>query len=362
MPDNLLRGVAHLAVFCTSRLVCAFLHELAHWAAAVALGHSTCGVTLSCASTYFTGGAAGSIAVPGISSRHALFVRHAGWLASVCIVLVFLSMPHMPSSILMASVWTALDAISSDALQQELGAAQTAAVFSCGNFGILVLSVIHQSRAYRLLHKMLRVTMVRRLCVSPSVRVSRPCVCGRGLDRPLCASTPAAVFIIPPLVHAPQVRGAQSAGIVTYEQSGGVVRGHRSRVVNGKRTDLAELLLKRLGALGDCLGRVSSPVIDQARIYQGHTRFATSSISNLAGCHPHQWLPRSSQKHWRFVGDAFVGVTANVEGYITHNGDLDLFQIHGVKYPLEELQLLLAHFLGVPPPAEVDSCASPPHP
>ena len=44
------------------------------------------------------------------------------------------------------------------------------------------------------------------------------------------------------------VRGAQSAGVVTYESSGERgVTGVRCRVVNGKRTDLSELLVTRLG-------------------------------------------------------------------------------------------------------------------
>lgn len=97
------------------------------------------------------------------------------------------------------------------------------------------------------------------------------------------------------------------------------MRGMRSRVVNGKRTSLPELLLKRCEAQrawstspGSCLGGDAAD-----GFYQGHTRFATSSVSNLAGCHPHQWLPRTTQMHWSFVGSQYVGDRKCVEGFIT---------------------------------------------
>jgi hypothetical protein len=93
-----------------------------------------------------------------------------------------------------------------------------------------------------------------------------------------------------------------------------------------------------------------------ARLFQGHTRFATSSICNLAGCHPHQWLPRSMQKAWRLTSDGtFVSEQRNVESFITHNGDLDFFVVHGTTLPLSDLQMLLARLLGRPMPSDVDS-------
>ena len=72
----------------------------------------------------------------------------------------------------------------------------------CGNFGILLLHPQQRAAVLRWLQAMLRITMVR---------------------------------------------GAQSAGIVTYEpSSGNNAVASRCRVVNGKRTDLATLLLTRL--------------------------------------------------------------------------------------------------------------------
>ena len=56
------------------------------------------------------------------------------------------------------------------------------------------------------------------------------------------------------------------------------------------------------------------------QVFQGHTRFATSSIANLGGTHPHQWTPRQSQTHWS--GDVGNGEmrrdTKSVEAYVTH--------------------------------------------
>ena len=149
------------------------------------------------------------------------------------------------------------------------------------------------------------------------------------------------------------VRGAQSAGVATYEEDG---KGVRCRVVNGKRTDLSELVLQKLDRELKHKG-ASTPAEDEsARLFQGHTRFATSSICNLAGCHPHQWLPRRMQMFWR-LSDAgrYVGVLRYSEGFITHNGDLDFFTANGVTYALTDVQQLLGHLLGQRMPSDVDS-------
>ena len=90
-------------------------------------------------------------------------------------------------------------------------------------------------------------------------------------------------------------------------------------------------------------------------MFQGHTRFATSSIANLSGTHPHQWTPRKFQTYWHEVDGGMRSSTANVEAYITHNGDLDFFEIHGVVYPLSDVQAILIRLLASPMPATVDS-------
>lgn len=172
----------------------------------------------------------------------------------------------------------------------------------CGNFGLLLLLPIERPAILTLLRRMLRVTMVR---------------------------------------------GAQSAGLVTYEKKQHGATGLRCRVVNGKRTDLADLLLEKFSS---ALSARAS-----ARLYQGHTRFATSSICNLGGCHPHQWLPPNLQNAWRFADGIFVAERCNVESYITHNGDLDFFTVHGITYALSDVQRLLSKLLGRPMPSDVDS-------
>ena len=107
----------------------------------------------------------------------------------------------------------------------------------------------------------------------------------------------------------------------------------RRRVLNGKRTDLSKLLIAKVER---ALRSHSLP-----QLFQGHTRFATSSICNLSGCHPHQWLPRRRETVWRWCDGKFVGEQRIVECYITHNGDLDFFQINGITYPLGDVQASL---------------------
>ena len=106
----------------------------------------------------------------------------------------------------------------------------------CGNFGLLLLELAAAGKAKQLLETMLRVTMMR---------------------------------------------GAQSAGLVTYKSGGALPKGIRKRVVNGKRTDLCTLLLNKYSS------ELEAASISAPQLFQGHTRFATSSIAALPGCHPH---------------------------------------------------------------------------
>ena len=139
----------------------------------------------------------------------------------------------------------------------------------CGNFGIILLQKASSERVARILKKMMQVTMMR---------------------------------------------GAQSAGLATYQHRWSSNYGARMRVVNGKRSELDALLL------GRCRGLLRNPAVGQ--IFQGHTRFATSSISNLAGCHPHQWCAAARDACWEDDASRsnWRRSKRNVEGFITHNG------------------------------------------
>ena len=119
------------------------------------------------------------------------------------------------------------------------------------------------------------------------------------------------------------MRGAQSAGLVTYNAKARGHVGSRHRVVNGKRTTLSDLLLSK------CRAMLNASAIAAPQFFQGHTRFATSSIAALPGCHPHQWSPPRQLPVWMVVDGSWVCERRNVEGYITHNGDLDFFEVHG---------------------------------
>ena len=141
------------------------------------------------------------------------------------------------------------------------------------------------------------------------------------------------------MLEVTMTRGAQSAGLVTYRQAGGDAQGCRARTVSGKRTDLARLVLSKFSRVIErrrpLLG---AGLIAAPQLFQGHTRFATTSLTTLGGCHPHQWCPPSKQKHWSWAdgGGGYVARQRTVEGFITHNGDLDYFSIHGVGYPVHD--------------------------
>ena len=189
-----------------------------------------------------------------------------------------------------AALLVAAEAVVSDLFALERYRC-SAGTFYCGNFGIIVLDRAHAHRVPQLLRSMINVTMMR---------------------------------------------GAQCAGLVSYTTDrNDNSTAARSRVVNGKRTDLCEKLLsqRRTRAM---LGAATRRAPDGGAplVFQGHTRFATSSIVNLGGCHPHRWSPPSRRTEWRFVvgGGGFAAAPRNVEGYVTHNGDLDFFTMNGVCY------------------------------
>ena len=166
----------------------------------------------------------------------------------------------------------------------------------CGNFGIIFLDPRFRDKVLPLLREMIRITMMR---------------------------------------------GAQSAGLVTYQRAADGGAGFssrlRKRVVNGKRTDLCDLLMKKYKS------ELEAANIAAPALFQGHTRFATSSIANFEGCHPHQWSPAKPMAVWSADGEGrWPPRTTGAEAYITHNGDLDFFEVHGVVYPLEDVQLLMA--------------------
>ena len=248
-------------------------------------------------------------------------IQHSDWVCSCALAVVASQtstlVDQSAQAIILAFWITALDAVSSDALgcvpfcvrkPPSSKGARESATFYCGNFGLLLLEATHSDKMRDILAKMIRITMMR---------------------------------------------GAQSAGIVTYQsQKKTLMVGKRFRVVNLKRTDLCELLLKKCGSA------LRAKNITAPQLFQGHTRFATSSIAQLPGCHPHRWSPPMHCKRWKLDMTCKWSVEdANLENFITHNGDLDAFRLHGVTYQLAEVQKLLAALLHVPCATTTDSLA-----
>ena len=269
-------------------------HEAAHWLAARLIGRSG-RISLSFGVSYTQ--------VPGIAQETEIrrsIVRHAGWIFSVALATTAILIGA--SSTALAMLWlVAAESIASDIFLWKGGE-----LFCCGNFGLLLLDGLASPQVKELLSTMLRVTMMR---------------------------------------------GAQSAGLITYQGSGDEKKGVRKRTVNGKRTDLCDLTLGKFAA------QLKPSAISAPALFQGHTRFATSSIANFDGCHPHQWTPPRKVKLWRVDGlsGVYGSSVVNHECFITHNGDLDFFEWHGTVYPLSDVFDLLEVFLGCKKPAPVDS-------
>ena len=282
---HLVEMIVLVSVLLLTRAIAVYAHECSHALAAQALGHLSTSVTLK----MHSGIATGACVVHSMSGpTHA--VRHAGWVTSLALAVFTSAMlychagadaPLSSLGAFAAMWWVALDSIASDLLgivADEHHAPTAKHRFHCGNFGVILLRSTARTHTFQLLRRMLKVTMTR---------------------------------------------GAQSAGIVTFRrQANGSAMGVRSRVVNGKRSDLADLVLNDFGRrMGYQLSRFASA---HPQILQGHTRFATSSVCNLSGCHPHQWMPPRSQAVWHYAGAGrFVTSSANVRASALH-GDTTL--------------------------------------
>ena len=293
--------VSLLLTFAVARVFSLVLHEATHALAALVLGYRDLRLRASWKCT--------TVTVDNVSDWGAFMIGHAGWTVSVALALIA---ARFASSAIVASafVYTAGEAVASDLL--GLAGDASRGIFACGNFGLIMLHALHRKHVLPILRLMMRTTMVR---------------------------------------------GAQSAGVVTYRQhrwKPNAAIAKRTRRVNGKRTDLSDLLLGRDGSRSSPVG---APQADTPQIFSGHTRFATSSIASMDGCHPHRWVPASWQQHWKYDDDSRTYVSSHkcVEAFVTHNGDLDYFTINRHEYTLSELQSILPNILHAPLPSATDS-------
>ena len=144
-------------------------------------------------------------------------------------------------------------------------------------------------------------------------------------------------------------RGAQCGGVVTYVKgSNGGLKGLRCRVINGKRTNLSELVASKLTS-DQRLAGVTNGLLDGPRLYAGHTRFATTSkvtfdgealdvkvnsfsyfcwqlnlLKLFSGTHPHQWSPPRTVTVYAGDWSSASGIKkqrTSHEVFICHNGD-----------------------------------------
>lgn len=180
-----------------------------------------------------------------------------------------------------------------------------------------------------------------------------------------------ALDVMEKMINVTMMRGAQCGGVLTYEENVSSSRGnmpqlngHRSRVVNGKRTDLSKGIRRKVEK------DACNPITGKLHRYNdtsfvkgffGHTRFATTSKVTFDGCHPHQWTPTSMRRvYYSFSPkptQKAIKRPVAVANFITHNGDFDFYQVNGKNFDLGAIQGWLEHATGSKMPSSVDSCA-----
>ena len=190
-----------LLAFLAAYYVVAVVHEAMHVVAACLVGHARAACTLP---NLRSAVLSRHVRVPGVSGWRAEAVRHAGWLGSTLLA-IWTGWLGSHTSLQAAAWLTALDGVCSDLLELEGPMCNHCRdMFRCGNFGVIVIDPERRKAAIDILKTMVRITMMR---------------------------------------------GAQSGGVVTYVPSSGGAKGFtgvRSRVVNGKRTDLSDLVAAKV--------------------------------------------------------------------------------------------------------------------
>jgi hypothetical protein len=196
------RGSAwEMLVFVTTYYAACLLHEAVHVATACLVGQARSALTLA---NLRSAVLSRHVRVPGVSGWRAELVRHGGWIGSSLLAMAS-SLLQVQTSVQTAAWLTAIDAVCSDLLELEGPMCHHCRdMFRCGNFGVIIMNPERRKSAFEILRTMVRITMMR---------------------------------------------GAQSGGVVTYVPSGRGAKGLtgiRSRVVNGKRTDLSDLVVNKV--------------------------------------------------------------------------------------------------------------------
>ena len=238
-------------------------------------------------------------------------IRHAGWITSCLVAMVVHALLSQRATsknniyfsdvatknnqsvawqtiLILTAYATALEALVTDLFQftpltTNKTLSSNSMIFYCGNFGLIILNPMW------LHHKN---------------------------ERGNCHS---AMAILKDMIRTTMMRGAQSGGVVTFEPTSGnseaTMEATRSRVVNMKRTDLSERIIAQVQKDNRSAFRSRRP---RVKTFSGHTRFATTSIANFDGTHPHRWSPRGMRNVCNM--ETGTSTCVGVENYIMHNG------------------------------------------
>ena len=168
------------------------------------------------------------------------------------------------------------------------------------------------------------------------------------------------VAILQRMAEVTMGRGGQSGGVATFLPTASGLASVRARVRPGRRQAMAPLVASALRRrLAWCRFTSRAPGAGShaaARVYLGHTRFATSSLPSVTESHPHQWTPPgAAQPVWRVSHGVAVRSWERFSLFVTHNGDFDFLRVAGRDWPQGDVGLWLERLLHAPAPARCDS-------
>jgi hypothetical protein len=308
-------------------LIFGAVHELSHLLAAASLGLTSSFLSRRSDESILVGilrailGRAVNIPGLSIATPFELFiVRHSGWVASI-VAAWSLHLMHTKTtrwrSAQLASWITVAEAITTDLLGFGICGIGPA-ILLCGNFGVILINPLWTADS---------------------------------------ESSKLALDLLAKMINVTMMRGAQSGGVITWAKNNkNEYHGIRSRVVNGKRTDLSKRVREKVESDTFAHGKIKTGI----QGFYGHSRFATSSKATFDGTHPLQWTPPTARQVYlaaAMISSSPKSSSMKVENYICHNGDFDFFRVNGHYYDLRSIQNWLVHATSTPMPTIVDSCA-----
>ncbi|MBD2058134.1 restriction endonuclease, SacI family [Oculatella sp. FACHB-28] len=146
-----------------------------------------------------------------------------------------------------------------------------------------------------------------------------------------------------------EIRGEQAGGGLTLARDkNNQITFVGEKVLNRKRNNLTQSLEDAFELVRHEATSKGTKPLESVVIGVWHYRYGTSSPPAILETHWHEWMPARNAIVWQIKDGEWIRSIKNVNHRITHNGDLDTFQIFGKQIDNANLGLWLERVLHTP--------------